>query len=221
MGPAVSVLADQHEELVRMLGALQRLGKVGARVIGASKENLIATLAHLRPVLTRLNEAGKSLAPGLDMMISFPFPQEAAEVVKGDYANASIRAGINLETFLPDDGGGGGGGPIPPLPDPGDVLTAVEKCLKSGNPLSKACQNASVKKLREECKKPRNQDNPVCRALNPPGGGGGGGGGGPTVPPLPIPRLDTELSAALSSGRASPTYLGLFGFEPFGSGGAT
>ena len=114
MGPAVSVLADQHEELVQMLGALQRLGKVGARVIGASKEDLIATLAHLRPILTRLNEAGKSLAPGLDMMISFPFPQEAAEVVKGDYANASIRAGINLETFLPDGGGGGGGGgPIP------------------------------------------------------------------------------------------------------------
>ncbi len=222
MGPAVSVLADQHQELVQMLGALQRLGKVGARVIGASKENLIASLAHLRPILTRLSEAGKSLAPGLDMMISFPFPQEAAEVVKGDYANASIRAGINLEAFLPDGGGGGGGGgPIPPLPDPGDVLTAVEKCLRSGNPLSDACQNASVRKLREECEKPRNRDNPVCRALNPPGDGGGGGGGGPTLPPLPIPRLDTDLSAALSSGRASPTYAGLFGFEPFGSGGAT
>ncbi len=222
MGPAVSVLADQHQELVQMLGALQRLGKVGARVIGASKENLIASLAHLRPILTRLSEAGKSLAPGLDLMISFPFPQEAAEVVKGDYANASIRAGINLEAFLPGGGGGGGGGggPIPPLPDPGDVLTAVEKCLKSGNPLSDACQNASVRKLREECEKPRNRDNPVCRALNPPGDGGGGGGD-PTLPPLPIPRLDTDLSAALSSGRASPTYAGLFGFEPFGSGGAT
>ncbi|MGH3336045.1 MAG: MCE family protein [Nocardioides sp.] len=221
MGPAVSVLADQHQELVQMLGALQRLGMVGARVNGASKENLISSLAHLRPILTRLSEAGKSLAPGLDMMISFPFPQEAAEVVKGDYANASIRAGINLEAFLPGGGGGGGGGgPIPPLPDPGDVLTAVERCLESGNPLSDACQNASVRKLREECEKPRNRDNPVCRALNPPGDGGGGGGD-PTLPPLPIPRLDTDLSAALSSGRASPTYAGLFGFEPFGSAGAT
>ncbi len=54
-------------------------------------------------MLTKLHAAGKSLAPGLDMMVSFPFPQEAAEVVKGDYANASIRAGINLETFLPDE----------------------------------------------------------------------------------------------------------------------
>ena len=117
MGPAVSVLADQHQELVQMLGALRRLGNVGARVIGASKEDLIDMLTHLRPVLTKLSAAGKSLAPGLDMMISFPFPQEAANVVKGDYANASIRAGINLETFLPDGGGGGGDGPIP-LPGP-------------------------------------------------------------------------------------------------------
>ena len=229
MGPAVSVLADQHDELIRMLGALQRLGKVGARVIGASKENLIASLAHLRPVLTKLNAAGKSLAPGLDMMISFPFPQEAAEVVKGDYANASIRAGINLETFLPNNGGGGGGGggggplpPVPPLPNPGQVLNQAQKCLKSGNPQSKACKKVSVKKLRKECKKKRYRKNPICRALAAtPGGGGGGGGGGPTIPPLPLPGLDTNLSSALSSGRASPTYAGLFGFEFFGSGGST
>jgi phospholipid/cholesterol/gamma-HCH transport system substrate-binding protein len=233
MGPAVSVMADQHQELIQMLGALRRLGKVGARVIGASKENLIASLAHLRPIFTRLNAAGKSLAPGLDMMISFPFPQEAANVVKGDYANASIRAGINLETFLPDNGGGGGGGggggPIPPLPDPGQVLTQVEKCLRSGNPRSDACQKVlrdpgQFKKLKRQCRKPANRRNPVCRAIAPipdAPGGGGGGGGGPTLPPLPFPRLDTDLSAALSSGRASPTYAGLFGFGPFESGGST
>jgi phospholipid/cholesterol/gamma-HCH transport system substrate-binding protein len=228
MGPAVSVLADQHDEMMQMLGALKRLGKVGARVIGASKDNLVASLAHLRPILTKVSNAGKKLAPGLDMMISFPFPQEAANVVKGDYANASIRAGINLETFLPDNGGGGGGGPlppvppVPPLPNPGQVLNQAQKCLKSGNPQSKACKKASIKKLRKECKKKRNRRNPICRALAAtPGGGGGGGGGGPTIPPLPLPGLDTDLSSALSSGRASPTYAGLFGFDLFDSGGAT
>jgi phospholipid/cholesterol/gamma-HCH transport system substrate-binding protein len=223
MGPAVAVLADQHDEMMQMLGALKRLGKVGARVIGASKDNLIATLEHLRPVLTELNAAGKSLAPGLDMMISFPFPQEAAEVVKGDYANASIRAGINLESFLPNDGGGGGGGPVP-IPDPGEVLGAVQKCLRSGNPNSAACQkvfnNARLlRQLVEECQNRPNND--VCRNLPALPSDGDGGPTGPTVPPLPFPRLDTDLSAALSSGRASPTYAGLFGFEPFGSGGAT
>jgi phospholipid/cholesterol/gamma-HCH transport system substrate-binding protein len=215
MGPAVSVLADQHEELVRMLGALRRLGKVGARVIGASKDNIIASLAHLRPILTKLNATGKSLAPGLDMMISFPFPQEAANVVKGDYANASIRAGINLETFKPDNGGGGG--PVPPLPDPGQVLTQVQKCLRSGDLQSKACKQASIRKLRRACRD--RPDNPVCRALALPSDPGDGDGG-PDIP-LPLPGLDTALSTALSSGRASPTYAGLFGFESFLSGGST
>jgi phospholipid/cholesterol/gamma-HCH transport system substrate-binding protein len=161
-------------------------------------------------------------------MISFPFPQEAAEVVKGDYANASIRAGINLESFLPDDGGGGGPIPAPPpLPDPGQVLGAVAKCLRSGNPNSDACQKVlrdpgQLKKLKRQCRKPANKDNPVCRLIAPiPEPPGGTGGGGPTLPPLPFPRLDTDLSTALSSGRASPTYAGLFGFGPFGSGGTT
>jgi len=102
------------------------------------------------------------------------------------------------------------------------VLNNVQKCLKSGNPQSKACKKVSVKKLRKECKKKRYRKNPICRALAAtPGGGGGGGGGGPTIPPLPLPGLDTNLSSALSSGRASPSYAGLFGFDLFGSGGST
>ena len=239
MGPAVSVLADQHQELIRMLSALRRLGEVGSRVIGASKDNLIASLAHLRPVLTRLSNAGKSLAPGLDMMISFPFPQEAANVVKGDYANASIRAGINLETFLPE-GGGGDGGPTAPLPDPGEVIGDVARCLQSQNPSSAACQEVlrdpgQLRRLRRQCQKPENRRNPVCRAIAPVPDGPGPDSPGPSVPPLPIPGLSSSLSSslgsslgtdlsaltdALGSGRASPTYAGLFGFEPFGSGGS-
>jgi phospholipid/cholesterol/gamma-HCH transport system substrate-binding protein len=228
MGPAISVLADQHDELMQMLESLQRLGKVGARVIGASKDNLIASLAHLRPVLTKLNAAGKSLAPGLDMMISFPFPQEAANVVKGDYANASIRAGINLESFLPNDGGGGPGGPggPGPLPDPGQVLNQVQKCLRNGKLESKACQKVirdpgQLKKLKRQCRKPENKRKPVCRAIEP--ANVPDGPGTPTDPPFPVPLpgLGTAFNTALTSGRASPSYTGLFGFAPFESGGAT
>ena len=42
-GPAIKVLADQEDELVDMLGSLDRLGVVGTRVIRASKKNLIKT----------------------------------------------------------------------------------------------------------------------------------------------------------------------------------
>ena len=82
-------------------------------------------------------------------MVSFPFPKEAAEVVKGDYANASIRAAINLRTLIPP----GAPNPIPPieLPDPGQVLTDVQKCLQSGDLTSKACKKvlADVDLLQE------------------------------------------------------------------------
>ena len=44
-GPAIKVLADQHDELIAMLSALDRLGVVGTRVIGASKDDLLRSLA--------------------------------------------------------------------------------------------------------------------------------------------------------------------------------
>ena len=218
MGPAVDVLARQHDELIDMLGALNRLGKVGSRVIGASKDDLIATLAHLEPVLTKLEAAGESLAPGLDMMVSFPFPKEADRVVKGDYANASIRAGINLEIFLPDDDEGPN--PIPiPIPDPGEVLTAVQKCLESGDVTSKACQKVVedadlYSELKKACKKEKNKDNPVCQVVGPlPDPEDDEDGPLPDIPGLPgLARFND----ALSSGAASPSYSGLGLF----SGGA-
>lgn len=206
MGPAVAVLADQHDELIAMLKALDRLGVVGTRVIGASKADLVNTLADLKPVLTKLNAAGEKLAPGIDLALSFPFPKQASEVVKGDYANAYIRAHISLKDFAPS---GGGGGPLPiPAPDPGQVLTDVQKCLKSGDVASKACQKvlndaALLAQLVKACKQKKNQDNQVCQAVNAIPGGGGG----PLPIPIPIPGLP-RFNQELSSGDPSPSYSG-------------
>ncbi len=83
-----------------MLTSLDRLGVVGTRVIGASKDDLLAMLRDLRPVLANLRRAGDQLAPGLNLLVSFPFPKEASEIVQGDYANTSIKADINLDNFL-------------------------------------------------------------------------------------------------------------------------
>ena len=211
VGPAVSVLADQHDELMKMLVSLDRLGKVGTRVIGASKDNVIKTLAELKPVLTRISDAGDSLAPGLDMLISFPFPKQASEVVKGDYANAYIRAEINLDTFTqagPDTG------PVP-VPDPGQVADDVQKCLDSGDVTSKPCRKVLkdgnlYQQLVEACQKKKNKDNPVCQAIAPrPGGGGGGGGGLPGIPGRPGLGLDGALSSGVPS--PAPSSAALYG----------
>ena len=110
------MLAEQHDELIAMLGSLDKLGKVGTRVIGASKDDILASLDHLQPILAKLHEAGDSLAPGLNLLVSFPFPKEAGDIVKGDYANTSIRADINLENILPNGRDGGG---VPGRAEPG------------------------------------------------------------------------------------------------------
>ncbi|MCW2792408.1 MAG: virulence factor Mce family protein [Nocardioides sp.] len=208
MGPAVAVLSDQHDELISMLRSLDRLGVVGTRVIGASKDDLVKTLAELRPVLSKLNEAGDALAPGIALAVSFPFPKEAGEIVKGDYANTSIRADLSLENFIANTPGGPGT-PIPPIepPDPGQVLTDVQKCLKSGDLTSKACAKVlkgldSYNKLKKACKKKKNKDNEVCQVINQVPDGPGI----PDIPGLPpLPGLG-RLDDALASGEPSPSY---------------
>ena len=176
-GPAIEVLAAQHDELIAMLGSLDELGRVGTRVIGQSKDDILASLDHLQPVLQRLEEAGADLAPGLNLLVSFPFPKEASEIVKGDYANTSIRLDINLQNLIPNGQEGGG---IPPiLPDPGQTLSQIGKCLRSGDLQSKACLKVLDRlrlftNLKKECRKKKYDGNPVCvivRAL--PGAGDG------------------------------------------------
>ena len=77
LGPGLTVLADQREQLTTMLTALSDLGRVGTRVINASKDDTVANLRALDPILTRLAEAGDNLPNALEMLVTYPFPQAA------------------------------------------------------------------------------------------------------------------------------------------------
>ncbi len=212
VGPAVDVLDDQHDELVQMLTALDRLGVVGTRVIRSSKDQLLSQLRDLRPILANLSSAGDKLAPGLNLLVSFPFPKEASEIVLGDYANTSIRADINLENFLPDDledlelpdlpdlpG-------LPDLPDLPELpdLPAVDqalKCLRSSGIQSTQCRKvlgslSLTSDLLERCEKPKRRQNTVCRAL-------GLLDGLPGLIDGVLPGLG-RLGVGLASGEAAP-----------------
>jgi phospholipid/cholesterol/gamma-HCH transport system substrate-binding protein len=211
------VLADQHEELVDMLGALDRLGVVGTRVIRASKDDLLRSLSDLRPVLDKLGDVGPKLAAGLNLLASFPFPQEASEVVLGDYANTSMRLDINFDNLFKglgipaiDLSGLLGNNPIGPL------LDKVTRCLRSGGLTTRACRDVLangnlLRQLVDTCKRDGYRNNLVCRAL---GGGGGLGGlldglSGGLGGLLGLNRFN----AALTNGVSSPAATGdsLFG----------
>lgn len=164
-GPAIKVLAGQHDELVEMLGALDRLGKVGTRVINASKEDVLRILRDLSPILRKLREADEQLAPGLNLLVSFPFPQSANKIVKGDFANTIARVDLDFTNLFRTLGI-----PMLQLPDVGEVLNQVTRCLQSGELFGTACAKVLssldlLKDLKAQCKLPDLRNSPVCKLL--------------------------------------------------------
>ena len=180
MGPALKVLNRQHRGLMKMLRQLDKLGEVGTRVLNKSADNIVASLRHLQPTLTRLGDVGDSLADGLSMLATFPFPKEAANIVRGDYANALFQMDINLNDVINS---------------PGDVLpNVIELC--DVTPLADVCQTLSGALLQSVCaqldnvealellcprdarKANRKQSNPVPALPGLPGSSGSSGSSG-------------------------------------------
>jgi phospholipid/cholesterol/gamma-HCH transport system substrate-binding protein len=127
MPPALKVLADQRRDLTKMLTALSKLGKTGTRVVRASRNDTVANLKQLRPILEQLNKAGDDLPNSLELLTTYPFPRNAVDAVKGDYVNLKVTADMDLSSIYgnltdePGDGGGGSTKPktpdVPDLPD--------------------------------------------------------------------------------------------------------
>ncbi|GAB2860221.1 hypothetical protein GCM10027074_29240 [Streptomyces deserti] len=127
MPPALKVLADQRRDLTKMLTALSKLGKTGTRVVNASRDDTVANLRQLRPILQQLNKAGDDLPNSLELLTTYPFPRNATDAIKGDYVNLKVTADLDLASIygnLTDKPGQGDGGPdtpgtpdLPELPD--------------------------------------------------------------------------------------------------------
>ena len=110
----LKVLADQRKQLTEMLTALSNLGAVGTRVITASKADTVANLQALTPILGQLARAGDALPKSFQLLLTYPFPDEATNTIRGDYTNLYATADLNLSTL-----GGNLGSPAPSAPVPG------------------------------------------------------------------------------------------------------
>ena len=119
----LKVLADQRKQLTEMLTALSNLGAVGTRVIKASKADTVANLKALAPVLGQLTRAGDDLPKSFQLLLTYPFPDEATNTMPGDYTNLHATADLNLTNLAGNLGvpvpskPGPGLPPLPPLPD--------------------------------------------------------------------------------------------------------
>ena len=211
-GALVSINHQRHD-LVRMLKALAHLSGVGTRVIRLSKASTIDSLRQLVPVLDRLQASGQDFVKGFNVSLTYPFvdevvgrdPQVARNLHMGDYTNLSVKVDISLDNqgTLPSILPTGLPTTLPTLPTslptslPTEILNDVEKCLKSGDITSKACQRVlkdpqKLAKLIADCKKKKNKDNQVCKALNSLPTGGTGGPLPSTLPTSILPSLPRE-----------------------------
>lgn len=100
MGPGLKVLSDQRDELVTMLDSLRQLGKVGTRVIKATRDDTIAVLRDLQPILTELVKSGDNLPKSLDYLATFPLPPNIVNAIHNDQVNLSATIDFNAVEIL-------------------------------------------------------------------------------------------------------------------------
>jgi phospholipid/cholesterol/gamma-HCH transport system substrate-binding protein len=118
----LKILADQRRQLTAMLTALRDLGEVGTRVIRGSRADLEANLRAISPILRQLNKAGDDLPKSYQLLLTYPFPNNAQNTIKGDYTNLWATLDTDLGTLA----GNLGVGKLPNLPTlPGAPLPSV------------------------------------------------------------------------------------------------
>jgi phospholipid/cholesterol/gamma-HCH transport system substrate-binding protein len=85
LGPGLKVLADERAQFTQLLTDLSKFGEVATRIITASREETIAGLRDLKPILGHLAAAGTNLPRSLELLITFPFPRDIGRAIPGDY----------------------------------------------------------------------------------------------------------------------------------------
>lgn len=100
LAPGLKVLESQRDELVRMLDSLGNLSTVAVDTLQKSKEDLVADLDALLPTLRKLSEAGSDLPKALELLLTFPFGDQAVPAVQGDYFNLYATIDLNLDHIM-------------------------------------------------------------------------------------------------------------------------
>ncbi|BBY82462.1 mammalian cell entry protein [Mycolicibacterium pulveris] len=85
---ALAVLSEHRENLATALDKVGELSALTTDAVTQTKENLIAELNELGPVLESLANAGPAMVRSLSFLTTFPFVKEnVGNFFRGDYAN--------------------------------------------------------------------------------------------------------------------------------------
>lgn len=106
IAPGVTVLAEQKDLISDGVIALGELGDIGTEVIAATKDDTLAMLRSLQPVLEQLAAAGDHFPQGLELAVTYPFPYNVSETIHDDFVNLEITLDLNVVEILGNLAGG-------------------------------------------------------------------------------------------------------------------
>ncbi len=101
IAPAAKLLADQTAKFTEVLARVTELGATGKRVVERTREDLLATLRDVEPVLDALIAVEKDIGPTLRQLVRFGKFLDAA--VPGDYLTGDIN--LSNVTVVPEASG--------------------------------------------------------------------------------------------------------------------
>jgi phospholipid/cholesterol/gamma-HCH transport system substrate-binding protein len=94
---ALAVLNDERTKLIDAVDQLGKLSALTADVVHQTKDNLIAELRQVGPVLESLANAGPAMTRALSQLLTFPWPNETIDKwFRGDYANLTAVLDFTL-----------------------------------------------------------------------------------------------------------------------------
>ncbi|HEX9833406.1 MAG TPA: virulence factor Mce family protein [Mycobacterium sp.] len=94
---ALAELNRQRDDLITAADQFAKFSALTVDTINKTKENLVAQLEQIGPVLHSLADAGPSLTRSLSLIPTFPFPNETIENwQRGDYANLTAIVDLTL-----------------------------------------------------------------------------------------------------------------------------
>ncbi len=100
IGPGLETLNAQKDQLVGLLQAFSALSGVAVDTVNKSQDDLIADLKALTPTLQQLSASGSNLPNALQLLLTFPFSDQAVAGIRGDYANLFGTIDLNLQNVL-------------------------------------------------------------------------------------------------------------------------
>ncbi|WP_333473490.1 MCE family protein [Lolliginicoccus lacisalsi] len=94
------ILAEQTPQLIEALRQIEAMSTIGSDVISTVREDLVADLRALRPIVQALANTGQDLPEALSILPTYPFPDTAIEASFAGAVNGWLTVDLQLADTL-------------------------------------------------------------------------------------------------------------------------